>query len=84
MCPATHRLRSWCISIAQRAYLKSPLFYVTQSASFSATAGIRPGNDYVNNSALAGWVCSAEVRLAHEMLAGKPHKRGKIVLAVSA
>ncbi len=26
----------------------------------------------------------AEVRLAHEMLAGKPHKRGKIVLAVSA
>ena len=25
----------------------------------------------------------AEVRLAHEMLAGKPHKRGKIVLAVS-
>ncbi len=26
----------------------------------------------------------AEARLAHEMLAGKPHKRGKIVLAVDA
>ncbi len=26
----------------------------------------------------------AEARLAHEMLAGKPHKRGKIVLAVGA
>ena len=26
----------------------------------------------------------AEARLAHEMLAGKPHKRGKIVLSVSA
>jgi len=26
----------------------------------------------------------AEARLAHEMLAGKPHKRGKIVLAVEA
>ena len=26
----------------------------------------------------------AEARLAHEMLAGKPHKRGKIVLVVSA
>ena len=25
-----------------------------------------------------------EARLAHEMLAGKPHKRGKIVLAVDA
>jgi len=26
----------------------------------------------------------AEARLAHEMLAGKPHKRGKIVLEVDA
>ena len=26
----------------------------------------------------------AAARLAHEMLAGKPHKRGKIVFAVSA
>ena len=26
----------------------------------------------------------AKARLAHEMLAGKPHKRGKIVLAVDA
>jgi hypothetical protein len=26
----------------------------------------------------------ANVRLAHEMLAGKPHKPGKIVLAVDA
>ena len=26
----------------------------------------------------------SEARLAHEMLAGKPHKRGKIVLAVDA
>jgi NADPH:quinone reductase-like Zn-dependent oxidoreductase len=26
----------------------------------------------------------AEARLAHEMLAGKPHKRGKIVLSISA
>ena len=26
----------------------------------------------------------AEVRLAHEMLVGKPHKPGKIALAVSA
>jgi len=26
----------------------------------------------------------AEARVAHEMLAGRPHKRGKIVLAVDA
>jgi NADPH:quinone reductase-like Zn-dependent oxidoreductase len=52
------------------------------------TAGLTKIADLLDSGQLTTHVGEvlhlAEARLAHEMLAGKPHKRGKIVLAVEA
>jgi len=68
---------------ATRRRVRGVFFLVTVT-----TAGLTKIADLLDSGELrtnVGEVLPlAEARLAHEMLAGKPHKRGKIVLAVDA
>jgi NADPH:quinone reductase-like Zn-dependent oxidoreductase len=68
---------------AARRRVRGVFFLVTVT-----TAGLTKIADLLDSGELrtnVGEVLPlAEARLAHEMLAGKPHKRGKIVLAVDA
>lgn len=70
-------------SIQDRLGIRAAYFYVDVT-----TAGLKRATELFDSGRLATDVGSVlplqEVRLAHEMLGGAPHKRGKIVLNIEA
>ena len=60
--------------------VRGVFFYVAVTTA-CLTADRRRGSNRADSRRLSGRCCrSADARSAHEMLAGKPHRRGKIVL----
>ena len=69
--------------IQRHYYIRTAFFYVDVT-----TARLNKISERFDNGTLVAEVGTVlpleEARVAHEMLAGAPHKRGKIVLGIAA
>jgi NADPH:quinone reductase-like Zn-dependent oxidoreductase len=75
------RLDCACAQKAERHGVRAFFFLVEVSSRvLAAVADLIAAGDL--QTRVGDVLPLAEARIAHEMLAGKPHKRGKIVLAV--